>query len=258
MNNNNSITFVTAYFKVYETEYDISRTFNNRLYYFMKLLKIGIKIHIFIDPEMEDLFSELKSKYNNLIVTTEYIDNLTLYKNYCKYNTLSINLPINRNTNKDTTKYMLLMLSKLNFLKKAIDINGYNSNYFCWVDFSLPYIFKNMDGTLLKIKNISNATFNGKFIYVPGCWNNNTYDITYLKNNVVWRFCGGVLFGDKNSIIEFDNTSNEYFAQFLKETNTLVWEVNYWAWLEIKSLFKPIWYLANHDDTIFNIPTQLV
>jgi hypothetical protein len=38
----------------------------------------------------------------------------------------------------------------------------------------------------------------------------------------------------------------------------LVWEVNYWAWLEAEGYISPIWYLADHNDTIINIPTQVV
>ena len=70
----------------------------------------------------------------------------------------------NRNELKDTKNYMFLMLAKLEFLKKTIDLNPYNSDYFCWFDFSLPYIFKDMNNTLLKIKNISNTEFKEDFM----------------------------------------------------------------------------------------------
>jgi hypothetical protein len=75
-----------------------------------------------------------------------------------------------------------------------------------------------------------------------------------LKNNVVWRFCGGFLIGDKKSLIHFYIMSNDYFLRFLNQTRKIVWEVNYWAWLENLGLISPTWYLANHNDTIVNIP----
>jgi hypothetical protein len=111
-----------------------------------------------------------------------------------------------------------------------------------------------MNKTLLKIKNISNIEFKEDFIYLPGCWNFKINDINYLKNNVVWRFCGGFLIGDKKSLIHFYIMSNDYFLRFLNQTRKIVWEVNYWAWLENLGLISPTWYLANHNDTIVNIP----
>lgn len=247
-------TFVTAYLKVYDQEYDISRTFENRLKYFMLLLDVGINICIFIEPYLKDKFNQLENNYKNLnIIQIISINELELYK-IGEQNPELCNLPDNRNKAKDTKNYMFLMLAKLEFLKKAIDINPYNSDYFCWFDFSLPYIFKDMNNTLLKIKNISNTTFKDDFIYIPGCWKSKVNNLSYLTNNIVWRFCGGFLIGDKKSLNHFYMISHDYFFTFLNQTHKLVWEVNYWAWLENEGLISPLWYLADHNDSIVNIP----
>lgn len=247
-------TFVTAYLKVYDEEYDISRTFENRLNHFMLLLELGINICIFTEPELRNKFNELETKYKNLkIIKSLSINDLELYK-IGNENLELCNLPDNRNEMKDTKNYMFLMLAKLEFLKKAIDINPYNSEYFAWFDFSLPYIFKDMNNTLFKIKNISNIEFKEDFIYLPGCWNFKINNIDYLTNNIVWRFCGGFLIGDKRSLIHFYIISHDYFLSFLSQTRKLVWEVNYWAWLESLGLIAPKWYLADHNDTIVDIP----
>lgn len=247
-------TFVTAYLKVYDEEYDMSRTFENRLKHFMLLLDLGINICIFIEPELKSKFDELELKYNNLkVIQSIKIQQLELYK-IGEENSQLCNLPANRNELKDTKNYMFLMLAKLEFIKKTIDLNPYNSDYFCWFDFSLPYIFKNLNNTLLKIKNISNTEFKTDFICLPGCWNSKINNLDYLKDNIVWRFCGGFLIGDKRSLIHFYIISHDYFLNFLNQTRTLVWEVNYWAWLENLDLISPIWYLADHNDSIVNIP----
>lgn len=247
-------TFVTAYLKVYEQEYDDSRTFENRLNHFIRLLDSGINICIFIDPCFKDKFSELEVNYKNLKVIREIsIHELEMYQIGQQMPELC-QLPDNRNTLKDTKNYMYVILAKLEFIKKAIDVNPYNTTYFCWLDFSLPYIFKHMDETLLKIKNISMATFKDEFIYIPGCWDSKVSNLDYLTNNIVWRFCGGVLIGDKRSLTRFYNVSNDNFLHFLKLTNKLVWEVNYWAWLESSDLISPTWGLADHNDSIVDIP----
>jgi len=256
-------TFVTAYLKVYDEESNSTRTldnrliyltFENRLIYFMLMLELGINICIFIDPEFRERFDQLAEKYTNLkIIDSMKIEDLELYKLGNSYPELC-NLPINRNNLKDTSNYMFLMLAKLEFLKKAIDLNPFNSTIFSWFDFSLAYIFKDTNNTLLKIKKISNTTFKEPFIYMPGCWNFKVDDIDYLKNNIVWRFCGGFFIGDKETLNRFYTTSHNCFLTFLNETKTIVWEVNYWAWLESKGLIKPIWYLAAHDDSMLDIP----
>ena len=181
------------------------------------------------------------------------IEDLELYKLGNSHPELC-NLPINRNNLKDTEKYMFLMLAKLEFLKKTIDINPFGSINFCWFDFSIAYIFKDMDNTLLKIKKISNTTFNERFIYMPGCWNFKVDAMDYIKNNIVWRFCGGFLIGDKESLKTFYTASHNCFLTFLNQTKTIVWEVNYWAWLESKGLINPTWYYAEHNDSIVDIP----
>jgi hypothetical protein len=247
-------TFVTAYLKVYNEEYDVSRTFENRLKYFMLLLGLDINICIFIEPELKEKFNELETRYKNLkVIDCMKIEDLEFYK-IGQENPEFCNLPKNKNQVKDTENYMFLMLSKLEFLKKTININPYNSDYFCWFDFSLPYIFKDMTNTLSKIKNISTTKFKDNFIYIPGCWNFKVNDIYYLTNNIVWRFCGGFLIGDKTSLTHFYVTSRDSFSSFLIKTNSLVWEVNYWAWLESIGLIEPIWYLADHNDSIVDIP----
>jgi hypothetical protein len=247
-------TFVTAYLKVYDEEYDTTRRFENRLKHFMSMLEVGINICIFIDPEVKDKFNELEEKYKNLkIMGSMKIEDLELYKIGNKYPELC-NLPFNRNNLKDTKEYMFLMLSKLEFIKKTIDINPFASINFCWFDFSLPYIFKDTYTALSKIKKISTSKFNHRFLYIPGCWNFKVDALDYLKNNVVWRFCGGFLIGDKETLSRFYTTSHNCFLTFLNQTKTLLWEVNYWAWLESNGLISPTWYFADHNNSIVNIP----
>jgi hypothetical protein len=250
-------TFVTAYLKVYDEEYDSTRKFENRLNHFILMLELGINICIFIEPELKDKFNELEEQYSNLkIIGSMKIEELELYK--IAHNSPELcNLPINRNNLKDTKEYMILMLSKLEFIKRAIDVNPFGSINFCWFDFSLPYVFHDTHNTLLKIQKISTLQFQEQFLYIPGCWNFKVYDIEYLKNYIAWRFSGGFLIGDKETLIQFYTTSHDCFLNFLHQTNTIVWEVNYWAWLESSGLINPIWYLGIHDDSIVNIPLDI-
>jgi hypothetical protein len=93
---------------------------------------------------------------------------------------------------------------------------------------------------------------------MPGCWNFKCENIEALKDSICWRFCGGFFMGDKNSLTSFYHVSISHFEEFLKISEKLVWEVNYWAWLEASGYISPIWYLADHNDTIIDIPSQVI
>lgn len=252
-----NVTFVTSYLQIYDYDYDESRTFEKRLELFMKILELDVHISIFISPEYENVFNNIAKKYNNIKVIEVVSVNDLIFTKIANDNKEYCNLPTIRNIIKDLPNYMTLMNSKTEFLYKTIIANPFNTEYFCWFDFSLPHIFKNLNKTLIEFKKISFQNYIGSFILIPGCWSFKINDINHIKNQVAWRFCGGFLIGDKNSLLNFYNVSINYFPNFLKLTNNILWEVNYWAWLESSGYISPLWILADHDDTIINIPTFL-
>ena len=251
--NNCNVTFVTSYIKIYNEEYDSSRTFDERLKHFIKLVKKGINICIFVSPEYELPILEITNEYKNVKLMGICSKNQLTFSNN-NFNTDSYQLPNNRNKLKDTKDYMFLMNSKINFVKKVVEENPFSNNYFCWFDFSLQYIFKNGDSTFDKIFEMSKKEYIDTFLVFPGCWNKEIINDVMIKNYICWRFCGGFFMGDKKSILDFYNTSFDNFQNFLNQTNTLLWEVNYWAWLESKNKLNLIWYKADHNDSIIEIP----
>jgi hypothetical protein len=93
---------------------------------------------------------------------------------------------------------------------------------------------------------------------MPGCWDFKVSNINALNNRISWRFCGGFFLGDKESLLHFYNISITHFTEFLNLTKKLVWEVNYWSWLEGNEYFEPILYAANHNDSIVNISERIL
>jgi hypothetical protein len=75
-------------------------------------------------------------------------------------------------------------------------------------------------------------------------------------DNVYWRFCGGFILGDAVSIMDMHKRYQTYFLGFLKQYKKLVWEVNFWAWLEANTGWIPTWYKADHNDCIIHIPVD--
>lgn len=253
----NNVTFVTSYFKIYDNDYDMSKTFDKRLELFLKLADTGINISIFTTPEFQELFSEIDKKYENIKLINVYSKTELKFSNKYFNETELCQLPERRSHIKDTEYYMYLMNSKIDFVREVIEINPFSSKYFCWIDFSLPYVFKNIDKTIKNIKLISQRNYINSFLTIPGCWSFKVNDINYIKNNICWRFCGGFFMGDKDSLIDFYNLSFNNFGDFLTQTKTLLWEVNYWAWLESFKGFNPIWYCGDHNDSIIDIPQHV-
>jgi tetratricopeptide (TPR) repeat protein len=258
-NNINNVTFVTAYLKTYESDYDETKSFEKRLELFMKIVELNVNICLFISPEYKDAIDLISNKHKNLIVIEVLsIEDLEITKIGNRNSHLLLSLPDRRNCTKDSPNYMFLMNSKIEFIKKTIDVNPFNNDYFCWFDFSLPYIFKNMESCFTKLKWYSESKFISEpFIAMPGCWNKCS-NVDVLKDFIYWRFCGGFFIGDKNSLLSFYDVSIYYFEEFLNLTKKLVWEVNYWAWLELMGYKSFMWYLADHNDTIINIPTHVI
>jgi hypothetical protein len=71
-----------------------------------------------------------------------------------------------------------------------------------------------------------------------------------------WRFCGGFFLADKESFLEFHDLFFDKYPDFLRQHKRLIWEVNYWAWLEHECGWSPNWYAADHNDSIINIPLE--
>ena len=141
----NNVTFITSYLKIYDSEYDETKTFEKRLELFMKIVQLNINICLFISPEFKNIFELISNKYNNLkIIEIISIKDLEFTKIGNKNSELLV-LPERRSYIKDLPNYMFLMNSKTEFIKKTIHVNPFNNDYFCWFDFSLPYIFKDIE-----------------------------------------------------------------------------------------------------------------
>jgi hypothetical protein len=179
----------------------------------------------------------------------------TIAYNYCE--SLELSLPDNKNNKKDTIKYMILQHSKIEFLNDAINENPWKSTHFAWIDFSIFYIFNNVDTISDYLSILSKRVFSPNILLFPGCWNKLNKDcIDKVLNSIYWRFCGGFFLGDSNSITQFFELYKRHFKNFIIEQKKLVWEVNYWAWLEANTDWKPDWYYGDHNDSIFKIPTK--
>lgn len=220
--------------------------------YFSRLALTGIKICFFVSKKYEDYAKKLCDLYPNLyLVETLELEDLLTYKQTMSLDNLE--LPLYRTDYKDTKNYMIMMNAKIELVKKVLDINPHNSTHYAWIDFSLCHVIK-LDKTLEYLKNPPLKNINN--IIIPGCWAKElSYkNINNIYNRIHWRFCGGFFLGDKQSIIDFFRCYENFYVDFLKTHKTVVWEVNFWAWLEYQNYWKPYVYYSGHDDGMLRIP----
>jgi len=261
-----SLTFVTAFMNIYETPFQ-NKDIEWRFQHFRKIANLGIQIVVFCSPDCKEVMENMRTEFPNIQVL-EYMD----LKDTWTYKTCTsiegVEMPNNRNVDKDTKEYIILMNAKTEFLKRAVEANVWDSTHFAWIDFNLFHVFKNENdekyaGEL--IYRLSKRTLRQTFLTMPGCWHKHHVVDEYLINDICWRWCGGFFLGDKQSVLAFHAMHELHLSEFLELKKKLVWEVNFWAWLEKTYNMSIIWYHGDHNISIleiggevcsFNLPIQ--
>ena len=237
----NKTTFVTALINPNEVRPEpksVEKYFEN----FKKLVDTGISLHVFLSECYIEKFNELYSQNYNIYVETIKLEELVAYK---ELQDIEYELPKVRCQIKDTKNYIIIQNSKAEFLQKAIDKNIYNNDQFAWIDFGINHIIKNTS-TLEKLINIK---IQPEGIYIPSLLPpNNQEDF----DNVNWRFTGGIIIGNKKSLMDFYKIYFDNFKKIVQEKKILTWEVNYLQYLEYKIGLKVNTYSAGFNDSIIN------
>jgi len=248
------ITFVTAFFNIYKHPIN-SETITKRFDRFKEIAITGIQMCVYTEPDLIDTFNELIKEFPNIKLMEPINLNDSNIATICS--TIHYTLPNTRNKDKDNDEFMIFINAKYELLENAISINPWNSSFFAWIDFSLSYIFKNLKESQAQLTFLSNLKLTNNFFIIGG-WEKTKTPLDKLNNdNVVWRFCGGFLFGDTESVKEFTNLSKQYLHVFMNTYKKLTWEVNFWSWLETYVGWKPTWFHTSFDDGIIKIPVQI-
>jgi hypothetical protein len=113
---------------------------------------------------------------------------------------------------------------------------------------------KDVQSSLNYLQMLSKSILVEHFLSFPGCWDLGA-GRAYLHDAINWRYCGGFFLGDIESLQEFYRLYRIYFPKYLKETKTMLWEVNIWHKMELDG-WKCVWYKADHNDSILRIPSS--
>jgi hypothetical protein len=238
------VTFVTAFIDLQE-EREKRHTPISRFNFFDELSSTGIHIHLFLSESYRELYDKMIGPRKNIYLEYIELDELTTYTDLSG---LSYTLPLSDSPMKDTAHYHIINNAKIELVERAIKMDVFSTDTYAWIDFSIGHMFQKPSETLNYIKSIKN-TCNLDTLYFPGCWK--PYQgVPELFSKVSWRFCGSFFIGGKTALLDFHRNYRIEFRKIVKKYGILPWEVNIWHYMETKDLFRPVWYLADHNDSV--------
>jgi hypothetical protein len=246
-----NITYVSAFYDLNETPYFDSRPFEWNPMYIKSIIDTGVYLCLYIDAgsKYELVFREWEKSFPHFKIMDYCIN----YRDSRVYQMCSkdknICLPSNRNMEKDTYEYLVHMHSRIEWLEDAISENPFSTTNFAWIDANLPNLFHHKQ-TLSFLHYLAHCDLKPQ-LYMPGCWNKSETEVS--THSICWRFTGGFILGDTDSILDFCQKYTEYLPVYLEKYGCLTWEVNFWAWLEQVSDWSPRWYRGDHNDSILNL-----
>lgn len=252
-------TFVTTFMNIYETPFQ-NKDLDWRFQHFRKLAATGIDIAVILSPDCASYMENVVIQYPNVrVIRHMNLSETWVYHTYHKVlsDGVTVELPNSRNQAKDTVEYILLMNAKTEFLKIAVEANPFGSTHYAWIDFNIYHIFSGREQRVLELlQGLSKRTMAPYFLTLPGCWGKEHVNEAFLLNDICWRFCGGFFIGSADRMFEFDAYYTRFFETFLREKNKLVWEVNFWAYVELAHSMSVIWYPGDHNEKILEISVR--
>ena len=244
------ITFVTSYL-FHQHHQHISDEFS--IENLIELCRTDLPLIVFVYDDCESWIREKIRGTMDVempILIPIQKTNLTIWRLIHKHDTT---LPQNRNDAKDTREHLWKTHLAIELVEFAVQENPFETSHFAWIHYSLPYIARN-PASFSFLRDLCSMNLREKFLVFPGCINQVIESPS--MDNICWRFSGGFFLGDGESIVQFYNLYLRELDIFLRTHLKLVWEVNFYAYLEKD--FKGItWYPGNHDDSIIqNIPPE--
>jgi len=235
------MTLVSAFF----TDVNQEKSIERYLELGCVLLQANIPKIIFADETMYENIKNFENENTKIVLTNKEDIYLYKYKNLPNFNVNTTN-PL-----KDTIEFMFIMCNKTEIVRKAIELNYFNTDQFIWIDFGIKHIFNCSDEEFIqKIESLNHKNY--EKVRIATIWNfQNLYLFDILKD-ITWFFAGGVFGGNKDFLIEFADKTKEECLKIIENEKTIMWEVNIWylVYLQYPHLFD--FYQSNHNQTLID------
>ena len=203
---------------------------------------------IFIDSTVFSHFKHFNNEYTIIIPFYKESNYLYEYINQIDNSQLT-----STNFQKDTVEYMMTMCYKTEFVKKAINMNLFNSNQFIWLDLGIKHMMTcSNDEFVEKVLRLKNVEIKLDHVRIPSIWSpDNNYNVNIYKE-ISWYFAGSMFGGNSKSLITFANTTKDTCLKLIKEKKQLMWEINIWYIIYRMDRWKFCYYFAGHNNSILD------
>lgn len=236
-----SVTFVSAFIDIGSTV----KSVDHRMRLFKHLADSGISIHLFLSPSFSDQYNAVVGLRANVHV--EFVD-LEDLKTFHEISGLTYTVPTSNNPDKDTAAYHIVQNAKIEFVDRVRRLE--KTTHYAWIDFNICQMFSDVSECMDYLQTKMRLQ---KGLRVPGCWPKASASMAEnadFLSQIHWRFCGSFFIGDAASIQEMHDVYRREFKNIVRTHGILTWEVNIWHYLDARGLWNPIWYSADHNDTI--------
>ena len=233
-------TLVTAII----TNINNNRNIETYIEYGRKLLENKIPKIIFIEQKTYDNYF-----INNIYENTKFIitkkENIYLYEYYNNITNFSL---LNGNKEKDTIEYIFIQCHKTEWVKKAIELNYYNTTQFIWIDFGIYHMMNKDPNFNNNINELQNKIYDN--VRIASCWNLKHNHNVDIYKNITWYFAGSIFGGNSKKLLIFSDLMKKKCINIINDKKYLMWEVNVWylIYTEYPELFNS--YISNHDTSI--------
>ncbi len=199
---NNPLTIVSGYWKI------TNKHGNNFDKWFNNTLSINCPYVFFSDKETIEIIKTYRKELPTYYIECN-IEDFYTYKYKDKMITDKLHCP--------SVELNLIWNEKAFLIEKALKINPFNSEYFCWVDAGVC-IYRNKEPPREQFPNIEklNKLPKDKFIYSSS--ELNTYNDNFLKNNISKHHVSGTSYIlHKNIINDFCIAYDSYLEKHVNK-----------------------------------------
>ena len=157
------------------------------------------------------------------------------------------------NPDKDSVEYMMTMCHKTEFVRKAIQMNLFNSSQFIWMDIGIKHMITCSDEDFSKkILRLKDVEYIPDHVRIPSIWNPDNNYLVDIYRDVSWYFAGSMFGGNIKALTLFADETKTTCLKIIKEKKQLMWEINIWYIIYKKDRWKFLYYFSKHDNSILD------
>jgi hypothetical protein len=147
------------------------------------------------------------------------------------------------NPKKDTLDYFTILAQKTDWLSTVYK-NDSPADKYVWMDYGIYHqdgFTEDLVADFLKDADNTRTT-----IDIPGIWGPGPV----TDDEPCWRFLGSMFVCPADLVVAFDLAVKDEIKNHLDATQTVVWDVNNWARVELQDKLPIRWYGAGHNSSM--------